>query len=172
YGWTDWNAALEILAQSAKAVGIDIETSFPDAPVATDKRQTGNFDMTMHTPSDPSPAQPWLNFQIVLYSKGVPEYGKIAYGNFGRYKNERVDELIDLIPTVTDEEELQKLYDELDSLYRQDVPIIPLMYRPWVFYEYNETYWKGFPNADNPYAPGMPALGAGIEILWHIEPVK
>ncbi|HQE24691.1 MAG TPA: ABC transporter substrate-binding protein [Candidatus Atribacteria bacterium] len=172
YGWTDWNAALEILAQSAKAVGIDIETSFPDSPVAYDNRQTGNFDMTMWTPSEPSPAQPWLNFQIVLYSKGVPEYGKIAYRNFGRYKNERADELIDLIPTVTDEEELQKLYDELDSLYRQDVPTIPLMYRPWVFYEYNETYWKGFPNADNPYAPGMPGVGAGIEILWHIESVK
>ncbi len=81
----------------------------------------------MWTPSEPSPAQPWLNFQIVLHSKGVPEYGKIAHRNFGRYKNERVDELLDLIPTVTDEAELKKLYDELDSIYRKDVPVIPLI---------------------------------------------
>ncbi|KUK15289.1 MAG: Extracellular solute-binding protein family 5, partial [Petrotoga mobilis] len=38
YGWTDWNASLQIVAQSARAVGIDIQTSFPDAPIAYDNR--------------------------------------------------------------------------------------------------------------------------------------
>ena len=150
YGWSDWNAALQIVAQSARAVGIDVQTSFPDSPIAYDHRQTGNFDMTMWAPSEPGPAQPWLRFQKVLYSKSVPEVGKIAYSNFGRYKNEKADQLIDKIPTVTDEKQLKSLYDELDEIYRKDVPTLPLMYRPWVFYEYNEMYWKGFPDEKNP----------------------
>jgi peptide/nickel transport system substrate-binding protein len=172
YGWSDWNAALQIVAQSAKAVGIDVQTSFPDMPIAYDNRQTGNFDMTMWTPSSPCPAQPWLNFQIVMYSKGVAEFGKLAYSNFGRYKNEWVDQLIDMIPKVTDENELKNLYNELDQIYRQDIPVIPLMYRPWTFYEFNETHWTGWATAENPYAPPMPLVGAGMEMLWHIQPVK
>ncbi|MGY4687597.1 hypothetical protein X927_03335 [Petrotoga mexicana DSM 14811] len=172
YGWTDWNASLQIVAQSARAVGIDIQTSFPDAPIAYDNRQTGNFDMTMWAPSQPGPAQPWLRFQIALYSKGVPEVGQIAYSNFGRYKNEWADQLIDMIPKVTDEKELKNLYTELDQLYREDIPMFPLMYRPQTFYEYNETYWTGWANAENPYAPPMPLVGAGMEMLWHLEPVK
>ncbi len=117
-------------------------------PIAYDNRQTGNFDMTMWTPSSPCPAQPWLNFQIVMYSKGVAEFGKLAYSNFGRYKNEWVDQLIDMIPKVTDENELKNLYNELDQIYRQDIPVIPLMYRPWTFYEFNETHWTGWATAE------------------------
>lgn len=172
YGWTDWQASLQIVAQSARAVGIDIQTSFPDMPIAYDNRQTGNFDMTMWGPSSPGPAQPWLRFQIVMYSKGVPEVGKMAYSNFGRYKNEWVDQLIDMIPKVTNENELKNLYSELDQIYREEIPIVPLMYRPWVFYEYNETYWTGWANAENPYAPPMPLVGAGMQMLWHLEPSK
>jgi len=172
YGWSDWQAALRIVAQSARAVGIDIQTSFPDTPIANDNRETGNFDMTMATPSSPGPTQPWARFQAVMYSKGVPEVGKIAYSNFGRYKNERADQLIEMIPKVTDENELKNLYSELDQIYREEIPVIPLMYRPWVFYQYNETYWTGWANAENPYAPPMPLVGAGREMLWHLEPSK
>ena len=38
YGWTDWMTSLEVVAASARAVGIDIRTEYPDAPVWTDSR--------------------------------------------------------------------------------------------------------------------------------------
>jgi len=126
----------------------------------------------MWFPSQPGAAQPWLRFHIALYSKGVPEVGQIAYSNYGRYKNEWADQLIDMIPKVTDEQELKNLYTELDQLYRKDIPMFPLMYRPQTFYEYNETYWTGWANSKNPYAPPMPLVGAGMEMLWHLEPAK
>ena len=34
-GWSDWQAGLQIVASSAKAVGIDIQTQFPQAPQVT-----------------------------------------------------------------------------------------------------------------------------------------
>src|SRR5690606_22312859 len=33
FGWTDWMTALELVAQGAQEVGIDITTEFPEAPV-------------------------------------------------------------------------------------------------------------------------------------------
>ena len=174
YGWTDWMVSLEIVAESAKKVGIEINTYFPDQPVAYDDRYTGNFDMTMWTPAGtPSPSQPWSRFYEVMYSKDVAPIGEVTFRNFGRYGNTRADELLEKIPTVTDESELKKLYAELDQIYMKDVPIIVLEYRPWMFYEYNETYWTNFPNEENPYAPPQICIaGAGIKALYQIRPVK
>jgi hypothetical protein len=106
-----------------------------------------------------------------MYSKDVPPVGKMAFRNFGRYANPRADELIEKIPMVTDIKELKELYRELDKIFMQDISAIPLEYRPWKFYEYNEEHWKGFPNAENPYAPPTPTTAAGVKILYHIEPV-
>jgi peptide/nickel transport system substrate-binding protein len=49
YGWTDWNQALEIVASSAQAVGIDIKTNFPEQSVWQTNMQNGNFDLAMNT---------------------------------------------------------------------------------------------------------------------------
>jgi peptide/nickel transport system substrate-binding protein len=43
------------------------------------------------------------------------------------------------------------------------------MYRPLELFEYNETVWSGFPNAENPFAPPMQNQ-AGVEILYQIGP--
>ena len=42
--------SLEVVAASARAVGIDIRTEYPDAPVWTDSRNVGDFDIIMNTP--------------------------------------------------------------------------------------------------------------------------
>jgi len=54
----------------------------------------------------------------------------------------------------------------------RDIPAIPLMYRPWEFYEYNEAHWRNFPNEKNPYTAPMPLVHTGIKLLYGIEPVK
>lgn len=54
YGWSDWNASLEIVAQNAKAIGIEIRTKFPEQPVWNNDLQTGKFDIIMNTPAGES----------------------------------------------------------------------------------------------------------------------
>ncbi len=174
YGWTDWMVSLQIVAQSARKVGIDIQTYFPDTPVWSNDRMTGNFDMIMDTPAPNAlPSQPWSRFYAAMYSKDVPKIGEIAFRNWGRYKNEKADNLIEKIPSVKGEEAVKLLFRELDKIYMKDIPIIGLEYRPALFYEYNTTYWTGFPNEKNPYAPPQICTdGAGIKALYHIKPVK
>jgi peptide/nickel transport system substrate-binding protein len=170
YGWSDWNAALEIVAQSAKAIGIEIRTKFPEAPVWTNDLQTGKFDIIMNTPAGSvTPANPWSRARTIMYSKGVAPIGEMAFWNWGRYKNAKADEIIEKIPTAS-EAEAKTLFTELTKIWLQDVPSIPLMYRPWVFYTVNESVWKGFPvEGDGSNIPPQIAIdGAGIKALYKI----
>lgn len=171
YGWSDWNAALEIVAQSAKAIGIEIRTKFPEAPVWTNDLQTGKFDIIMNTPAgNVTPSNPWSRARTIMYSKGVAPAGEMAFWNWGRYKNDKADQLIDKIPTASDAE-AKTMYTELTQIWLKDVPSIPLMYRPWVFYTVNESVWKGFPvDGDGSNIPPQIAMdGAGIKALYKIS---
>lgn len=170
YGWSDWNAALEIVAQSAKAIGIEIRTKFPEAPVWTNDLQTGKFDIIMNTPSGGvTPSNPWNRARTIMYSKGVPAVGEMAFWNWGRYQNDKADELIDKIP-MANAADAKAMYTELTKIWLTDVPSIPLMYRPWVFYTVNESVWKGFPvDGDGSNIPPQIAIdGAGIKALYQI----
>jgi peptide/nickel transport system substrate-binding protein len=172
YGWSDWNASLEIVAQSAKAIGIEIRTKFPEAPVWTNDLQTGKFDIIMNTPAGSvSPSQPWYRARTIMYSKGVAEMGEMAFWNWGRYKNDKADKIIEQIPTISDEAQLKTLYTDLTKIWLTDIPSIPLMYRPWVFYTVNESVWKGFPvDGDGSNTPPQIATdGAGIKALYQIH---
>ncbi|MEJ9220059.1 ABC transporter substrate-binding protein [Paenibacillus glucanolyticus] len=172
YGWSDWNASLEIVAQNAKAIGIEIRTKFPEAPVWTNDLQTGKFDIIMNTPAGGvSPSQPWNRAMTIMYSKGVAPMGEMAFYNWGRYKNDQADAIIEKIPTISDETELKALYTELTQIWLKDIPSIPLMYRPWVFDTVNESVWKGFPTeGDGSNIPPQISMdGAGIRSLYQIH---
>jgi peptide/nickel transport system substrate-binding protein len=172
YGWSDWNASLEILAQSAKAIGIEIRTKFPEAPVWTNDLQTGKFDIIMNTPAGSvSPSQPWNRAREIMYSKGVAPLGEMAFWNWGRYNNEKANAIIEKIPTVSDAAQLKTLYTDLTKIWLTDIPSIPLMYRPWVFHTVNESVWKGFPvDGDGSMIPPQIAIdGAGVRALYKIK---
>jgi peptide/nickel transport system substrate-binding protein len=52
----------------------------------------------------------------------------------------------------------------------EEMPIIPLMYRPWLFYQFSTKHWSNFPTESNPYAPPQCLMvGAGITALWGIK---
>jgi len=168
-GWSDWEAALQIVASSAKVVGIDIKTQSPQAPVVTTAMQNGNFDLACWGVSGVGVASPWTRFRDLLDNRGVPAAGKTAYYNYNRFSNPAVPGLLDAISTAGDDEaKLKELYTKLDTIFMQNIPTVPLMYRPLEFFEYNASTWTGFPNVDNPYAPPQ-FSGAGNAWLFKIK---
>ncbi|MET1005870.1 MAG: ABC transporter substrate-binding protein [Propionibacteriaceae bacterium] len=152
-GWTDWNTALEIVAKSCKAVGIDVKTEFPQSPQVTVMLQNGDFELACWNASGVSIASPWTRFRDVLDDRGIPPIGKTAFANFTRFKHPDVPALLDSIGNATSDEELKGIYSKLDAIYREGIPVVPLMYRPNEFYQYNESNWTNFPDENNPYAP-------------------
>ena len=169
YGWTDWMTALELVVQGGNEVGFDLATDFPEAPVRMTNQQNGDFDLSLHSYQGVSPAGPWLRFSDTMDSRGVPEMGQTAFTNFNRFSSPEAEALLDQIPTETDPEAQKALYTQLDNIFREEIPCIGLMYRPFQFYQFIEMHWKGFPTAENDYAPPM-HQGAGIKILSKIEP--
>lgn len=171
-GWTDWEAAIEIVAESMRQIGIDARAKYMKTAAYIRDMNNGEFQICMWTPAESIiSSQIWLRSKFIMYSKGVPPVGVgDAYWNYGRYRNERADEILEAIPLANDADELRALYTELNMIWLRDVPAIPLMYRPREFYTVNDSRWKGFPiEGDDSNIPPQLFGGAGIMSLYRLK---
>lgn len=170
-GWSDWNASLEILCESAKEIGLNIVTYFPESSVYTNDNQYGDFDIAMGSPQPGgSVANPWNIAYNILYT--ASPVGEYTNRNYGRYSNPEIDALIDEAASVSDLETLKEICTEIDMIYLSELPTVPLMYRPQNFHTSYSKYWKGFATAND--GTNTPPLNltdsAGIKELFMIEP--
>ena len=166
-GWSDWQSALRIVAANAKAAGIEIRTKFPQAPAVTRDVQAGDFDLACWSVAATSAATPWQRFRDVLDSRGVAKLGQPAFWNYGRFKDASVAALLDKAAGAA-EADLPAIYTELDTIYMKNAPMVPLMYRPLEFFEFNEISWTNFPSETNDFAPPM-FQGAGVSWLYKLK---
>lgn len=175
-GWTDWQAAMEIVAAAGKSIGVEITTLYPEwavyQTVFTNPNQT-EYQIFMYSPDGAGPAQPWGRVRQFMGSDLVGVENNWT-GNWGQYTNERVDEILAAIPMTTDEAELKALYTEAVQIYLSEVPSFSLMYRPAVFHEVNESVWTNFPDATDGrnIPPADCTDGYGIAALYDLELVN
>ena len=169
-GWSDWQAAAQIVVENLQAFGVDIATVFPQAPQVTSAVQNGDFDLAVWQVAGASPATPLQRFRDVLDSRGVPPVGQSAFYNYGRFNHPEVAGLLDKAAVAADSQ-AKELFIQLDTIFMQNAPMIPLMYRPLDFFEVNESVWSGFPTEANPTAAPM-FRGAGITWLYQIAPTS
>ncbi len=162
-GWSDWQAAIEVVAAAGKKIGIDITTNFPEWAVyqvdvtASDKVLKAGYDILMMWSDGAGPTQPWGRIRHLLSSEFVGMANNWN-GNWGGYSNPAVDELIKAIPAETDPTALMAAYTELVKIYLTDVPSFTLMYRPQSFHAVNESVWTGFPHEGDGTTPPVPPL--------------
>lgn len=174
-GWTDWQAAIEIVAAAGKNIGLDITTLYPQADVfqatVTSKKQT-DYDIFMMWTDSAGPTQPWGRLRNLTSSEFNGVDNNWA-GNWGHYSNKRMDELIKLIPGA-DADKQKEYYTEAVKIYLTDVPSFSLMYRPDQFHAVNESVWTSYPeNGDGNNIPPLVLLnGYSIAGLYKIELVK
>jgi peptide/nickel transport system substrate-binding protein len=177
-GWSDWQAAIEIVAAAGKKIGIDITTNYPEWAVyqtvvtKSDAPLPAGYDIFMMWSDGAGPTMPWGRIRHLLSSEFV---GKASNwdGNWGQYKNPDVDKLIAAIPGETDPAKVKADYTELVKIYLTDVPSFTLMYRPQSFHAVNESVWTGFPHQGDGTKPPVPPLdmtdGWGIAGLYNLK---
>ena len=180
-GWSDWQAAIEVVAAAGKKIGIDITTNFPEWAVyqtvvtASDKPLPEGYDIFMMWTDGAGPTQPWGRVRHLLSSEFVGMAGNWN-GNWGQYSNPAVDKLIQEIPGLTDPAQIKADYTELVKTYLTDVPSFTLMYRPQSFHTVNESVWTGFPHQGDNTNPPVPPMdctdGWGIACLYNITLVN
>jgi peptide/nickel transport system substrate-binding protein len=167
-GWTDWQTAINIVVQSANEAGFELTEDYPEAPVVTSKIQNGDFDLNLWYIAGASPASPWKRFRDMLDDRGVAGVGERANWNYGRFKDPEVPALLDKAGQASNPTDAKDSFDKLDEIFMKNVPGIPLMYRPFEFYEFNQSHWTGFPTAKDPSAPPTFQFG-GVQILYKIK---
>jgi peptide/nickel transport system substrate-binding protein len=176
-GWSDWQAAIEVVAAAGKEIGIDITTNFPEWSVyqtivtKSDAALPAGYDIFMMWSDGAGPTQPWGRIRKMLSSEFVGMASNWN-GNWGQYSNPAADELINAIPAETDAE----MFTELVKIYLTDVPSFTLMYRPQSFHTVNESVWTNFPYDGDGTTPPVPPLdltdGWSIAGLYNLELVQ
>ena len=172
-GWSDWQAAMQIVAAAGDKIGISIEPEYPEWDIMqtrfTDPTQT-EYAIFMWSPDAAAPSMPWGRCNQFLSSQFVGLQNNWS-GNWGQYVNEEADKILAEIPLTTDHDELVKLYTELVKIYLTDVPSFALMYRPSVFHAVNESVWTNFPTGDD--GRNIPPMdctdGYGIAALYDLD---
>jgi peptide/nickel transport system substrate-binding protein len=180
-GWSDWQAAIEVVAAAGKEIGIEITTNYPEWSVyqtvvtVSDKPLPEGYDIFMMWSDGAGPTQPYSRVRHLLSS----EYVGMASnwnGNWGQYSNPEVDTLIKAIPSETDPDKLKEIYTELTKIYLTDVPSFTLMYRPQSFHAVNESVWTNFPHEGDGTNPPVPPLdlmdGWSVAGLYNLELVN
>ena len=151
-GWTDWMEAAKMIAQSAKAAGIDITTATPDYNSLVDSRNSGKFDLVINNDQQMSNT-PWTYYNYVFRQ---PIAEQQTAGNFGRYSNAKAWKLVNELDAteVTDLEGMKGITSKLQRIQLTDMPIIPLWYNG-LWSQYNNSVWTNWPSASgsNHYLP-------------------
>ncbi len=172
-GWTDWMAAMEIVADAGQKIGIEITTLFPEwstyQTIFTNPNQK-DYDIFMWSPESAAPSMPWGRVRQFMGADLIGMENNWV-GNWGQYLNEEADKLIREIPMTTDEAKLKELYTELVKIYLTEVPSFALMYRPATFHAVNETVWTNFPEEGDGLniPPSVMTDGYGIAGLYNLE---
>ncbi len=175
-GWSDWMAAMEIVAAAGKNIGIEITTEFPEwsvyQTVFTAAKQT-DYDIFMYSTNSAAPSQPWSRVRQLMSSEYLGIDGNWS-GNWGKYSNPRADEIIQAIPAESDPAKLKELYTEAVEIYLTEVPSFSLMYRPSLFHAVNESVWTNYPESGdgNNIPPTILSDGYGIAGLYNLTLVQ
>jgi peptide/nickel transport system substrate-binding protein len=180
-GWSDWQAAIEIVAAAGKEIGIDITTNYPEWSVyqtvvtKSDAPLPAGYDIFMMWSDGAGPTQPWSRIRHLLSSEFIGMASNWN-GNWGQYSNKAADDLIKALPNETDPAKLKDMYTQLVKIYLTDVPSFTLMYRPQSFHTVNESVWTNFPHQGDGTTPPVPPLdctdGTGIYCLYNVTLVQ
>ena len=180
-GWTDWEAMVTIAVEGMRKAGIDIREGFVDGGSYWPAMGLGNFDLIMHKPvADVTPSLPWSRFNEIMASRDWQPLGAWAGVNIGRYNQPgtegfrpEVDKLLNAIPLMKNADSIATAYRELNRIFMEDQPSIPLVYLPEQFYEFSDRIWTNWPTAENPYAPAqLPWVASGTKTLWNLKLAK
>ena len=169
--YTDWVAALQVVAQQFQAVGIKLDVQSLAGNDYNAKLFNGQYDLAYgYEAGGPSP---FYEFRQWLYSAGSAPIGQAASTNWERYENKETDKLIDSFSSAKTPDEQHAIVSKLQAILLDEVPLIPVTEQvDWD--EYSTKQFVGWPTADNPYA--QPFAGYTFPdwavVMLHLEEKK
>jgi peptide/nickel transport system substrate-binding protein len=143
-GWSDWMTAIQVIADSAKAVGIKVTPAYPEYGTLVDDRGHARYDLLLGNDRQYSNT-PWTYYQYIYQ---LPILDNQANTNYERYTNQKVWGLVkqlDKTPS-TNVKAYKAVMSKLQQAFLQDLPVIPLWYNG-MWSMVNTRYWTNWPSA-------------------------
>ncbi len=168
-GWNDYVTGISLIAdQVTKSLGADAKVSTPDADTWWANKRSGDFDAIMHWTD--SGTTPYDLYSDTMDGRWLLTGENVDY-NFGRYENPRATELLNTYATAATDEERTAALEEIQRIFVEDVPVIPVGTHP-VLGEYNTRNYVGWPNEEDQYATADPVQVTVPLILTKLTPAE
>jgi peptide/nickel transport system substrate-binding protein len=166
FGWTDWMAAIDVIATSAQEAGINIQAVTPDYGAWNTELQSGTFDMTLNNWASMSNT-PWTLYNL-LFRHPIQE--QMQSGNFGRYDNQEMFDLVDQLAAIPAEDVagMQAACSDIQKLMLTEVPMIPLWYNG-LWAQYSDTVWTNWPSEAEDTPNTLPTTWSGYWQLGGLQ---
>ncbi|MGM1018210.1 MAG: ABC transporter substrate-binding protein [Actinomycetota bacterium] len=168
-GWNDYVTGISLIAdQVSETLGADAKVDTPDADTWWANKRSGDFDAIMHWTD--SGTTPYDLYSDTMDGRWLVAGDEVDY-NFGRYENERVTELLNTYATTADEDERTAALYEIQTVFVEDVPVIPVGTHPYLG-EYNTRGYVGWPSEEDQYATADPTQVTVPLILTKLTPAE
>ncbi len=175
FGWTDWMEAISVISDSAMASGINLVDETPDYGAWNSALLDGTFNSTLNNWAAMSNT-PWTAYNLMFRH---PIQDMMQSGNFGRYDNQQVFDLVDqLAATPTDDVAgMQDLCGQIQNILLTEMPMIPLWYNG-LWAQWNDSVWTNWPTSADDTPNTLPTTWSGywqlggLMTLTNLEPVE
>jgi peptide/nickel transport system substrate-binding protein len=172
-GWSDWMTSIQVIADSAKAVGIKITPSFPEYGTMVDDRGHARFDLLLGNDRQYSNS-PFTYYQYIFQLPILENQVNVNYQRFSSQAAWNLTRQLDKTPS-SNTRAYQSVMSKLQRAFLQNLPAIPLWYNGmWSIV--NTQYWTGWPSStSNQYTPSSWRnfwQMTSIDMLTHLRPAK
>ncbi len=165
--YSDWNAAAQLIASQAKAIGIEIKNTTVGESDYYTLRSDGKFDYQLMFCGMVGGPTPYYLYNQYLNSNEIGS-GKF---NFVAWNNPQTDQYLNQYASTTDPTVQKQAIMGIEQVFVQNQPFIPL----WTgadYDEYSTAHFTGWPDQSNPYSSGSPNTAPDYEqVILHLQPV-
>lgn len=147
-GWSDYVTGSSLIVDAVQALGVQATLDTPDADTWWANRASGNFDAILHWTDGGS--TPYQIYDNSMGGGWLVPIGESADFNFGRFDNPEAAALLTEYANATDEATRQEKLNEIQQIFVDEVPVMPIGTRPSII-SYNTRNYTGWPDDSNPY---------------------
>lgn len=172
-GWTDYNNAAKLIAEQAKAAGIEITASTASQAEVDEQKTSGSFQLMVHGVNGTNVADPFQIYRDWFTTdKTQPVGTTVPQGdwNFSRFSDPAVDAAVTAAAATDDDAERLEQYAIIQDAIVTELPYIPLVINSTLSFMNTKDY-TGWPTEDDLYAfpPSWGSMSSGI-IAANITP--
>ncbi len=165
--YSDWNAAAKLVADQAKAVGIEIKNVTVGEDNYYTLRTDGKYNYQLQFCGMVGGPTPYYLYNQYLNSNQIGQ-GKF---NFVAWNDPTTDKYLTQYASTSDPAVQKQAIQGIEKVFVENQPFIPL----WTgadYDEYSTKHFTGWPDANNPYSSGSPNTGPDYEqVILHLQPV-